>query len=157
VYNKAKFEQFSKEYPDLFKDPECFCVSYPDGWDEVLRGLCEDLMVMKRDVLPDVYIAYVKQKYAQIRLHIRSEAFDRLIGEERSLRRQALMEIEADAEYRSRHTCELCGAGYDDPQARPPIAWSVSIGGWERTLCEEHFISECRARGVSILCPDERW
>jgi hypothetical protein len=159
VYRKDKEDEFKAEFPALIRDTDIFCVSYPDGWDGVLRELCQQLEAFRVEQLPDLEVVYVKQKFASLRVVYRSHVLRGRYDETKDLDdghldkvayrtlRDELQDIIFEWEAKSLGVCEICGAGFG--HTPDIVAKPVSVGGWERTLCRKHYLKECEKRGVN--------
>lgn len=92
-----------------------------DGWYQIIHDLCEELedYYMKNNADPfDIYVVQIKEKFGGLRFYTNGliDGADDIISKYEDL---------------SYNTCEVCGA---------PGEQCIN-GGWLRTLCEEHRIS----------------
>ncbi len=113
----AKLEKvLVDKYPDLFVDyggdmgKTCMTwgCAHGDGWFKILEELCEGLSKIK-----GVKFTQIKEKFGGLRVYLNAynEEAEKLIG---------------IADFKSYHTCELCGEPGGPTQA-----------GWIRTLCPD--------------------
>jgi len=121
-------EQLCKDFPLLFKDRRgdmsttCMYWGFPgDGWEPIIREAASKLEPLIaqyiKDNPTDEYLpcaSQVKEKFGTLRLYL-------------STGTEEMYDIAAEAEDKSRDTCEECG--------KPG---QLRRGGWLKTLCNEH-------------------
>lgn len=93
--------------------------AHPKGWDDIIIELDEQIA----EIDPDYQLLQSKQKFGGLRYYINNSR--ELSDEER----YKIRELIADAEQRSRETCEWCGQ---------PGEERTRVTGWIYTSCEEH-------------------
>lgn len=125
--NKELTLQLQKDFPQIFADlygnPRETCMAFGiehgDGWHDLIRKLCADIMAVEPG--PNFKAAQVKEKFGGLRFYVegwpeddvKSKEIGRLIGE---------------AEAESFNICEVCGS-------RENITVE---GSWIRALCGTH-------------------
>jgi hypothetical protein len=102
---------------DLYTEFGCEC---GDGWYEVIRGLCRDIVNAYEEVgiAIEFQVEQIKEKYGSLRFYFGNyphELSDKLF------------EIVGKWEHKSEETCEVCGEQGKLRTNRP----------WIRTLCDK--------------------
>ena len=112
-----EFEDFQKDFPNLFREyPRCG-FSLPNGWVKLVRSLCGVLEYhiarMPAETREHIQCAQVKEKFGTLRFYMTAQ--DDFISGAISV-----------AECMSAHVCEICG----NPG-------SLRNDGWAETLCDK--------------------
>ena len=113
-------------FPDIFAERvdegstlHTYGVSCRDGWYRLVEQLCHDVQqLVSRQHIAQPVAADAKEKFGKLKVHWRHP---------RRLDPRVL-ELTKQAEDRSCHVCDLCGAP----------GRTLSDGGWWRTRCEVH-------------------
>lgn len=135
--NKELTIQLQKDFPqiftDLYESPRETCmafgVEHGDGWHDLVRKLCEDIMAL--DPGPDFKADQIKEKFGGLRFYASGYPED----EEKTKKIWALIN-EAEAE--SYKICEECGSRDN-----------VTVeGSWIRALCGKHRTEYNARKGV---------
>lgn len=116
-------EKLCQDFPEIFKERHsgmwltsmCWGFECCDGWEPLIRGLCESLMkIAKEEGAPPPVASQVKEKFGGLRFYVHSAT-------------ERMWDAIANAEYESEKICEFCG----EPGA-------PNDSGWIRTLCKKH-------------------
>ena len=98
----------------MLQDVECG-VAVPPGWVDLVHDL-----ITKLEGIPGVVVTQVKSKFGTLRVYTKFDSADDA----------AVKRLVSDAEFRSSHTCEVCGAA--------GATIRTTYGGWHTTRCPEH-------------------
>lgn len=120
--NTENTQKLFNDFPTFFK-PErpvtealmAFGFEVGDGWFDLIYKLCEDIAAANPN--DDFEVFQVKEKFGGLRFYLCGGASDEI---------HKLIE---EAEQRSYHICESCGAEVPDGPSRD--------GGWISTKCEQ--------------------
>jgi len=121
MMNKENTERLVKEFPQIFIDRDkpptqslmCFGLECGDGWFELIRNLCSDIMKSKPH--PEFRAIQIKEKFGGLRFYIEGGANDKIWN------------LIDKAEQDSYKTCEECGIKEN----------VTSEGGWVTTRCPD--------------------
>ena len=113
LYNDFE-DMFALRHEGITVSPMAFGFSCSDGWEPLIRALCEKITGK------GITVHQVKEKFGGLRFYYHSDSTD-----------EDFLQIEAavhEAEERSYKTCERCGepGTIDDTK------------GWSLTLCDTH-------------------
>ena len=111
-------EALYKDFPDLFREKDlpmtqtCMCwgCEVGDGWEPILRKVCEDLTALD---LPHLRLTQVKEKYGTLTIYVNDY-------------QDEVEDILGKAEIASSKTCEECG--------KPG---TINSRGYLQCLCDE--------------------
>jgi len=127
-------EQLCKDFPLIFRDRHasmnktCMCYGFPgDGWYDIIREICEEMMLVKK-LTGIQYIAdQVKEKFGTMRFYYHSDGRPtKLTTLERIKWDDYMWSYISDKEAESGETCEVCG---EKGRRRS--------GSWILTLCDK--------------------
>lgn len=121
--NKDTQKQLLDKYPHLFAGAGtplgAWGIETPDGWNEIVAKLLEELDKYGKDNKVEIRILQIKQKMAFLRCYLGS------LSEEHF---KTVHSIIDKYEEISKTTCELCGKA----------GKIKSFNGWLKTVCPEH-------------------
>lgn len=96
------FEKFYEDFPRLFRrDKEPFELSVGEGWEPLIRRLCEEIEANRGEA--SFRVAQIKQKFGGLRVHL-DNFYLRGISEN-----NPVLAALSKAEKESYHICEICG------------------------------------------------
>jgi hypothetical protein len=117
-----EFADYQKKYPNLFREHPRSGFEAGPGWEKLIDTLCSvlerDILHLPEEVMADVYCDQVKEKFGGLRFYM-SQSTPHMDG------------AISLAESMSFHICEDCG-----------MPGQLRIGGWYRTLCNEHAVKK---------------
>lgn len=111
-----------RDFPEIFRDRHgdkmatCMCWGFEckDGWEPLIRDLCEKLQKLARMEGCQPIAMQVKEKYGTLRFYVTNST-------------DIQKDVIAYAEIKSANICEVCGE------------WGeLSEGSWLRSRCEIH-------------------
>lgn len=116
-------EKLIADFPALLRREKLYSFQCDDGWEPLIRSLCEKLTMMVEN-LPekmreDYYAEVIKQKFGGLRFYMSHQT-------------PVMNEAIAEAEKKSFQTCETCGA---------PGKRRRKGHYWIYTSCDEHMES----------------
>ena len=112
--DKKEFEQYLRfKHPSLFE--LCIVVSVDQGWQKIVKLLCENIQGRMDDRNVKVSMTQIKEKFGKLRVYYISD--DPYVS--------GLVDMAQDV---ANNTCEFCGTDGE----------LVLVGKEIRTLCAEH-------------------
>lgn len=125
--NNKLASRLYKDFPQLFQERSyskrvslmSFGIGCGDGWEPLLRQLCEDIMSIP-DLDPEIAFAQIKEKFAGLTVY----------PNQAGRKDERVRNLCQTVWTKSKLYCEVCGSQENVQECGP---------GWIKTLCEECF------------------